>query len=412
MKKKYTLIITFVFGLLCGNVYFNLTRPKITESPVDKAIDIVANYHYPNQYTKEELEEMAINGIFDKLDKYSIYYNSKELYDSKTNKYKENLGIVLSYDDKISDYPYIEKVKENSPAQKAGINTGMLLIKINGEDVKGLKETHKFLSDLNISKLLYAFNGEKISLTLENPLTSEIKTYDVIGGITESKSLEYKKLENNIGYIKIYDFNGGQSKVDEFKKILKSLNMENINKLIIDLRNNSGGNDGTCVDMMSMLIENNIKELYKFKLYDKGKMYEGNMPRSKFSQEYNGQIDVLVNSHTASAAEIFSKYLQDISRAKIIGEKTYGKGIGEITRKLNDISSIQVANSEIFYKNGKSLEEIGVIPDKIIEMDPILSNNNITDSIRDYLIKKYGKEKAIKMINAGDIQLKYAIENQ
>ena len=235
---------------------------------------------------------------------------------------------------------------ENGPAFKSGIEVGDILNKVDDKDVSTL-------SSQAISVMITSNKKKKVKLTVTR--NEEIIEKEVNIESIPISSVEEKMLENNIGYMQISIFS--KNLTEQVKESLKSLKEQGMEKLIIDLRNNTGGYLDSAEGTASLFLKKGSK-IYSLEdkkktedYFDKTENYE-TMP-----------IAIIVNNNTASAAEILATALKDSYNATIIGEKSFGKGKVQQTYDLSDGSKAKYTSAKWLRPNGECIDTIGITPD-------------------------------------------------
>ena len=330
---------------------------KVTEKEVSKKLNklnalIDKYYLYEDEIDTDKLAEGIYSGYTSALgDKYTVYYDedeTKALMESTSGTFS-GVGATLTKD-ADTGYATIVNVYEDSPAEKAGLKAGDILEKIDDHEVgdeqldtvvswiKGEKGT-----DVKITVLR---DGEELELTA---------TRDTI----EVKTVSYEMKENQIGYIKVSEFD--TVTYDQFKEALDDLEKQGMQGLIVDLRNNPGGSLDTVTNMLRLLLPEGTIVSTKDKNGKKDEI------TCDGTHEFKKPMAVLVNQYSASASEIFSGAVQDYGTAKIVGVTTYGKGVVQQLMDLGDGTCLKVTIAEYYTPNGRSINGKGVEPDVEVE---------------------------------------------
>lgn len=346
-----TVIISCVFTGIILNFQFkknsnlydsNVVSDKDVQDFLNTYTEIVDNYY--EEVDKDELMKAAMSGMLSFLeDNYSIYLDktdSDELSEMLDSSY-EGLGVVVAG-------VKIEDIYEDSPAEKAGMKVGDEIIEVNGssisidnyEDIDGLIS----LDDENIIKVLrdnkeYTFKVTADTINIPTTKKDLIKS-------TDGKS--------DIGYIELSSFSS--LSFEEFQEDLLELEKDNINSLIIDLRGNSGGYLNTAYDIASLFIEKG-GVIYSLENKNTIKTYKD---ETNTKRDY--KVVVLVNSNTASAAEILTAALHDTYGAIVVGNTTYGKGKVQNIKYYED-SILKYTSAKWLRPNGECVDEVGIKPD-------------------------------------------------
>lgn len=336
----------------------NISKFIKTYSEIDKNFYEVVD--------KEGMIDAALDGMLGYLeDNYSIYMNEEEsglLSDSLEGSY-EGIGIVTQGN-------VIYEVYENSSAHKAGLLAGDEITKVNGQEIT--LENFQIISQLivqngdNENEVIVKRNGEV--------LTFKLKVGKVYVPTVSTELLE--KNESKIGYMVLSSFSSQTYK--QFKEELESLEDKNIESLIIDLRNNTGGYLTVAHDIASLFLEKN-KLIYSLESKDKVTEY-----KDETDEKRDYQIVILVNSSTASAAEILTCALKDSYGATIVGKTTYGKG--KVQSLMNyDNSMVKYTSAKWLRPNGDCIDEVGIEPDYDVSIE--VKSNTIYDKQLDKAIE-------------------------
>lgn len=303
-------------------------------------------------------------------DQYTEYYTKEEMQ-SKLEEVTGNyvgIGIYMLVDSSSGTILVTEPMEE-SPAEKAGIKTGDFIVNVEGEDVTAE----------NVSKMSDKIKGEegtKVKIKVrrgEETIDFEIERKKIV--ISHIKA---RVLENNIGYIDIKDFDGGTA--EEFKTKYDELSKKGIKSLIIDIRSNGGGIVDESLNILDMLLEKDTTLLITV-----NKNQEEEVTKAKKKQEIDIPVIVLTNQYSASASEILAGALKDNGRAKIVGTKTYGKGVIQTLRTLTDGSGLKTTTEEYYTPNRNKINKIGIEPDYEVNLPDDISE--LTDE-NDTQLKK------------------------
>lgn len=297
----------------------------------------------------EKMLEGAIKGYVAGLgDEYAEYYTPEEMaseLDEASGNYV-GIGIYMLVNNEDGTIVVSEPM-EGSPAEKAGIKSGDVITKVNGEEVT--KENAS-----NMSSKIKGEEGTKVKLEIQREdktLTFEVERKRiVISHITA----EVK--EKNIGYIAIADFDGGVA--DEFKAKYEELKEKGIKSLIIDIRNNGGGVVDESLEILDMICD---KDQALLVTVDKNEKEV--VTKSKQDAIVDVPIVVLVNEYSASASEILAGALKDNNKATLVGNKTYGKGVIQTLMKLSDGSGLKMTTEEYYTPNHNKINKVGIEPD-------------------------------------------------
>ncbi len=373
---KYILTLTVI-------IFFNITGKAYSQNvnKLYEKIDLFSEVleKIENEYVEEidqaETMDAAINGVLQSLDPYSGYMSPEVFKESRDETSGEFGGLGIEVTMEAGVVKVITPI-DDTPAAKAGVKAGDYIIKINGQQVQG-----KTL--MEAVNLMRGPAGSPIEITIRRVGLKKAKIIKIIREIIEVRSVISKQIQNKIGYIRLRAFNenSGSQLKNEISKIEK--NKKTVG-YILDLRNNPGG-----------LLSQAVK-ISDFFLND-GEIVSTNGRKSRENRKFfaqkgdkiNGKpLIVLINNGSASAAEIVAGALQDHKRAVLLGEATYGKGSVQSIIPLKNKGAIRLTVSKYYLPSGKSISEVGVIPDiKVEEEGEDFSINSDTDNQLNYALK-------------------------
>lgn len=371
------MIIAILFGFLIGNVV-SFTKKETTNSSVPSELkefvdtynDIVNNYY--DKVNKEELIDAGIKGMINYLDDpYATYFDgtSSTNFNQTLEGNYEGIGIEVTLD---NNKVKITKVFADTPAKKAGIKVGDYITKVNGESVEG-----KSLSDV-VSLIKNAKNKEvEITITRDNQeKTMKVTRTTVDMPYTSSKV--YEENGKKIGYLKIEMFSNNITK--QVKKELESLKKKNIDKLVIDVRDNPGGYLTQVTEILSLFM---TKKDVIYQLQTKNNKEKVYSTSSKATYSY--PVVVLINENSASASEILASAFKETYNAEIVGVNSYGKGTVQKTGDLNNGDTIKYTVQKWLTPKGNWINEKGVTPTKEVKLE--LKENEILTEDNDNQLK-------------------------
>ena len=338
-----------LYGASDGPVGPDTTR-KIAE--IRRYIDKC--YLYKDEVDEEQLQEQIIKGYVDGLeDPYTVYYNEKEtreLFESTTGEFG-GIGVVIKKDTDTGLLIFVD-VYEDSPGEKAGFRYGDLVYKVNGEDVTNMD------MDTIVSKIRGEV-GTNIEITVLRGVDRKEYTGTATRALIENDTVYSEMKEGQLGYIEITGFEDVTYK--QFKEALDTLTAGQMKGLVVDLRNNPGGNLTTVCEIMDLLLpEGTIVSV-------KDRDGKGQKYLSDGEKKLEVPLVVLINQYSASASEIFAGAIQDYGIGKLVGMTTYGKGVVQNVYRLSDGTAFKVTSSEYFTPNGRNIHGIGIKPDVEIE---------------------------------------------
>lgn len=321
--------------------------------------DVINNYY--EEVDREKVISNAIDGMFSSLDTNSNYLN-EEVYDSFNKQLDgEYRGIGIEVINTNDGDILIRRVFENTPAKVAGLKALDIIKSVDGKFLKG-KDTSELV------KLISNNHSEYIEIVVvreKKEITLKIKQDKVVLKSVSSEVIE--KNQKQIGYIDINIFANNTSK--QFLDELKKLEKDNIDSLIIDVRDNSGGHLKSVVDILSQLLS---KEHVIYQVEVKGKT-------TKYYSEGNETkkypIIVLINQASASASEVLASALEEQINATLIGEKSFGKGTIQELQELKSGDSYKITTKKWLTSKGNWIHEKGLTPTIQVSLTEEYYNN-------------------------------------
>ena len=330
-----------------------------------------------NDYVQEvddrELLENAIRGMLEGLDPHSAYLDKSAYTDLQEGTSGEfgGLGIEVGMED---GFVKVISPIDDTPAEKAGIEAGDLIIRLDEVPVKGMA-----LNDA--VKSMRGKPGTDITLTIVRSGEDAPLKIVITRAIIKVKSVRSSTLEPGLGYLRVSQFQAHTG--EDLRKALEKLKSDNnnqLNGLILDLRNNPGGVLGAAVAVSDLFLEKGLI------VYTEGRVKDSKL---KFSAKPTDMLErapliVLVNGGSASASEIVAGALQDHKRAIIMGEKTFGKGSVQTILPLETESALKLTTARYYTPSGRSIQASGIIPDIVIDKVKIekleTPDNRITEA--------------------------------
>lgn len=313
-----------------------------------KNLDIYAsvikelNQFYVDPIDPNKAVQNSIDGMLDQLDPYTVYYPEEDLDEFTTlttGKY-EGIGIRASW---VGKAYYITFVDENSPALQAGLQIGDQLVSINSNPITEDSDPGLLIKGPRDSKLIAEIKRGDTQMTLSiNRSTVQIKNVGYVGIIRPG-----------IAYIELEEFN--QSATKEMKAALVQLKKDGMKKLILDLRNNPGGLLTQAVDICNLFLEKETPIVTT-----RGKLKEWNATYKALNSSWDTSLPILVliNQNSASAAEIVAGVLQDYDRATVVGQRSFGKGLVQVTRDLPYRAKIKITTAKYYIPSGRCIQAI------------------------------------------------------
>ena len=311
---------------------------------------------YVNEVDQAEIMDSAINGVLQSLDPYSAYMSPKSFEGMRTDTKGEFGGLGIEIGMESGVVKVITPI-DDTPAANAGIKSGDYIVKINKEQVQGKSLTEAV-------ELMRGPVGSEIHLTIRRRNVKKALKFKIKRAVIEVKSVEAKIIGDTktIGYLRLKSVNQNSDK-QLFKKIEKIEKNNKINGYILDLRNNPGGLLTQAISITDFFL--NDGEIVSTK---GRKISETRRFFSTSGDGINGKpLIVIINNGSASASEIVSGALKDHKRAILLGENTYGKGSVQSIIPLKNGGGIRLTISKYYLPSGKSISEVGVLPDIIVE---------------------------------------------
>jgi len=376
MKKFTKFLVTIIFSFFLINISFSANDENIYDK-IDLFSEVLdkINNEYVEEINQNKVMDAAINGVLQSLDSYSGYMSPeifKEMQTETSGKFG-GLGIEVGMEAGVVK---VISPMDNSPAERVGVKAGDYIVKINDSQVQG-----KTLSQA--VELMRGPVGSKIEITVRRIGIKKAIIFNITREIIEVKSVKSKIIDENVGYIRLTSFNENSSnqvkeKIKEFKKD------KNIEKYILDLRNNPGGLLTQAIKISDFFLDNGeIVSTKSRKIRENKKWF------AKKGDLINGEtLVVLINYGSASASEIVAGALQDHKRAILIGENSYGKGSVQSIIPLENNGAIRLTISKYYLPSGKSISDIGITPDiEIAESSDEFRINTETDNQLDFAVK-------------------------
>ena len=371
----FVMVITFMIGLIIGGIVMFGKGHFGSDKSFNQFIATYneINDFYYKEVDSEKLLESGIKGMVSYLgDPYSTYMSVETAneFNEEVEGVYHGIGAEITY--KEDKKVHIGKVFADSPAEKAGLKTDDILIKVNNEDITGLSLSEissKVKGDVGTDVKITIIRDKEekeISLTRDN-----VDTISVTGEVIERD-------DKKIGYLNVSIFAANTSK--QFETELKKLENNKIDSLIIDLRNNQGGYLNSVTDIISLFIKKGLP-IYELKIKD-----DIEIIYDKTDEERKYKIVVLVNSTSASASEVLSGALQETYKATIMGTKTFGKGKVQKVYALPSGALVKYTYQEWLTPLGNYIDGKGITPD--IEVKYIINDKGIDNQ----------KEEAIKYL--------------
>ena len=385
MINKYakfsTCLFFIVIGIFIGLIFSANANRTNTSLPIDELRNFTEIFgkiknDYVEDVTDKKLISEAIKGMLSGLDPHSAYLDEDAFKDLQVGTQGEfgGLGIEVGMED---GFVKVVSPIEDTPAWRAGLKSGDLIIKIDDTNVKGLT-----LGDA--VKKMRGKPKTKIVLTVVRQGESEPLIFTIIRDIIQIQSVKSEVLENSVAYVRITQFQEktGLKLAEALKKRFSEID-NNVDGIILDLRNDPGGLLNSAVAVTSAFIPENTLVVYtegrvrnsSMKLFSRpehylrsgSKNYLADLPEKTKTVP----MVVLINNGSASASEIVAGALQDHSRAVIMGTQSFGKGSVQTILPLNNGTAIKLTTARYFTPKGRSIQAKGITPDIVVSQATI-----------------------------------------
>lgn len=363
------LLIVFTVIIFAGiNVAF-FSNQETRDFRIGKNLDIFftlfreLNTFYVDEINPDKIIKAGIDDMLKTLDPYTVYYPESDI-DEFTFMTTGKYGGIGSQVRNNGDYAIITEVYRGFPADQAGIKPGDIIKKVNGVSLKNL------ITD-KVSDRLKGDPGTPITLTIER--NGKETDYTMKRERIAVPPVPYSgMIDQNTGYIRFRGFT--QNCIDEVKNALISLKAQNPKQIILDLRGNPGGLLTEAVEIVNLFVGPG-NEVVSTK--GKVKQFDSNYKTTKAATDDKISLAVIINRGSASASEIVAGAIQDLDRGVIIGQRSYGKGLVQITRPLSYNTNLKVTTAKYYIPSGRCIQaldfshpnedgSVGAIPDSLI----------------------------------------------
>jgi carboxyl-terminal processing protease len=404
LKIIFLIVLVFLLGVTIG-----LGRSDKSPAPSNNVYEDLKVFtevigllqkEYVEDTKSRDLVYGAIKGMLETLDPHSAFMPPevyKEMQEETKGRF-EGLGIEITLKDGILT---VVSPIEGTPASKAGILAGDLIVKIDGEPTKNL-------TLMDSVKRLRGPKGSKVTITIMREGFAKPKDVPLTRDVIPVRSVRYELMDKHYGYIRLSHF---QEKTDsEFGKAIKALEEESkgpLKGLILDLRNNPGGLLDQAVKVSDRFIDSGVivsidgrREEQKMKFYAHA---QGTMPHYP--------LVVLINNGSASGAEIVAGAVQDLNRGVLVGTQTFGKGSVQTIFPLKDGSGLRLTTAKYYTPNGRSIHNKGITPDIVVEPPKPENEKAMTPEKEKEKTKKEEKKpvdvqlnKALELLKKGEVK--------
>ena len=354
MNKKFKLITILIITFFVSRMSFATNDQSIYDK-IDLFGEVLdkINNEYVDEVNQSDAMDAAINGVLQSLDPYSAYMSPESFIEMETETSGKFGGLGIEVGMEFGVVKVITPM-DGSPAEREGVKAGDYIVKINETQVQG-----KTLSEA--VELMRGPVGSKLQITIRRKGVKKALIFEITREIIEVKSVKSKIIDESVGYIRLTAFNENSSK--QIKKKIKEFKKDKIKKYVLDLRNNPGGLLSQAVKITDFFLDNGEIVSTKSRKSQENRKYF-----AKDGDIINGKtLLVLINSGSASAAEIVAGALKDHKRAIIIGQNSYGKGSVQSIIPLKNKGAIRLTISKYYLPSGESISGTGITPDIEVE---------------------------------------------
>ncbi len=359
-KKKFLIsaLVLLLAGVLIGQGMVQ-AKPDTYEElkSFTQALELVKRNYVENPDNRE-LIQGAIKGMISSLDPHSSYMNERSFKEMNMDIKGEFQGVGIQIGIKNQQLTIIAPI-EDTPGYRAGLAAGDKIMKINDEWTK----------DMTIEQAVDKMRGPKgtqVRLLIFREGWDKPREFKINRDVIKVMSVKSEMLDNQIGYVKIIQFQGQTS--EELEKALRGLEAKGMKKLIIDLRNDPGGLLDASVDVSSKFLPKDKLVVY---LQGRQKNDRKDFLTTGMSVPRDYPIVVLVNTGSASASEIVAGALQDSKRALILGTQTFGKGSVQTVFPLEGGGGIRLTTAKYYTPSGRSIQNVGITPDVEVKLPTV-----------------------------------------
>lgn len=364
-------LLTGVLGVVCAELGLGLGLGMVFKDSVITdpgfvtklgVLERMIDEYYLEETREEDLKEGLYTGLLYGLgDPYSRYYTAEEYEEENSSTQGAYVGIGIVMQKNQEGGVLILECYEGGPGDEAGLQEGDIISAVDGEDI----------TESEVSEVANRIKGsEKESVVLTIHREGAEKALEITVPITdvELPSVFGEMLADHVGYIRISEFTGVTPQ--QYKDAFARLKSEGMEKLVVDLRDNPGGLLNSVCDVLREILPEGLI------VYTEDKYGNRSEERCEGKSPLTLPLAVLVNESSASASEIFAGAVKDYGIGTIVGSTTYGKGVVQSIRTLNDGSAVKLTVSNYFTPEGNSIHKVGIQPDIEVKLDPNLLNKD------------------------------------
>ena len=387
-RKKFMkgFLLGIVLTLLVGGAglkIYDYTEEKgreddaVNKDFVEKAkvLEEIIDDEFTGEIDKDLMETGMYKGMMASLgDPYSAYYTKQEYEElnTETSGLYKGIGVVMQMQ---MDTGMVKLVRcyEDAPGAKAGLLPDYILIKVNIEDITGM-ELSEVVEKVKTSE------GEVAHLTIAREGESDYLEFDVPLEEVNIPVVEHEMLEDNVGYISLYEFT--EQTESQYLEALEDLKNQGMERLIVDVRNNPGGLLTSVCDILDDILPEGLI------VYTEDKDGKRQEVHSDDESKLDIPLAVLINGNSASASEIFAGAIQDYGVGTIVGTTSFGKGIVQSLIPLTDGSAVKTTTAKYYTPNGRCIHGTGIEPDVEVELSEELQKKTVLTYEEDSQLQK------------------------
>lgn len=387
-RKKFMkgFLLGIVLTLLVGGAglkIYDYTEEKgreddaVNKDFVEKAkvLEEIIDDEFTGEIDKDLMETGMYKGMMASLgDPYSAYYTKEEYekLNTETSGLYKGIGVVMQMQ---MDTGMVKLVRcyEDAPGAKAGLLPDDILIKVNNEDITGM-ELSEVVEKVKTSE------GEVAHLTIAREGESDYLEFDVPLEEVNIPVVEHEMLEDNVGYISLYEFT--EQTESQYLEALEDLKNQGMERLIVDVRNNPGGLLTSVCDILDDILPEGLI------VYTEDKDGKRQEVHSDDESKLDIPLAVLINGNSASASEIFAGAIQDYGVGTIVGTTSFGKGIVQSLIPLTDGSAVKTTTAKYYTPNGRCIHGTGIEPDVEVELSEELQKKTVLTYEEDSQLQK------------------------
>lgn len=343
----FAIVLTggILLGIFLGNRIGNFSLLPSDKDKVKEVISYVED-NYVDTLSRKVLEEKAISGLLEKLDPHSVYISAEEFHDANDPLLGSFEGIGVQFRLENDTVTVINPVS-GGPSEKLGIRAGDRIVKVDGKNIAGIK-----ISTMDVMRKLKGPKGTQVNVSIFRRGAGSLLDFTITRDVIPTYSMDIAYMpEPGIGYIRLNNF--AATTHDEVHSSLESLQAKGMKKLIVDLRGNGGGYLKAAIDVADEFLGKG-----RLIVYTEGMNHKKEVSKSTADGLFEqGDLVVLVDEGTASAAEIVSGAIQDHDRGMIVGRRSFGKGLVQEQMDFKDGSALRLTVARYYTPTGRCIQK-------------------------------------------------------